>query len=676
VANKLIREVTTTYIAGTPGRAGSPAYCYTRTIRRQVSGGSVGVASTFIPASDLSSGNSIRVNGFAAPVFRQVSPYTDASGNRVTQELSGYNVLRGAPSTTRSPSYTTTEETVCVPAVPAIPSIPAEVVQVGGGPDWRASARSIATITGDGVATFRTKQAPRIIIGFATEDSGANQADIRMGIQMYPVTGGALVVPILNGSREMSAGIANGTYTISLVRVHGRFKVFRNATLIYDAPSQTEQPVFLDAMLYTSDDYIEDPAFAEAVSIVATGSVGIKTQVSDAFGVSGSVGFSGALNLLVDGQAAFSAAGGIGFEAQLLVVGTENLSATGAVGFTATLDLSGLAGGDLTMSRIGMLASDFVTGTSSMAMAAMSVEGYAGEGELEVAGFDKAMTPMLLSALMYTGGLIESETAMAPMAMLASDSVYGGGSVTLNPMAMYADDGFGVANYYGHNEPVEIADTITTDPSIIATWTDGIDLTPEMSIAVVLSGTTIDGVLLDDLNSVSGIIQALVNSGVNLASATQVPFNALAQFAFDIGTGAATRYDNFEFTQFAYTPSGTYAIKPDGVYVLRKGDDDGESRSALVDFGDTAFGVSAKKHIHTMFLGVSGDGTIYVKLSADGKNYKTYRVVGQQPTKRVRTAKGITAREWGTRLEWVDSTDIELDAVEFVLAGSSRRWTR
>jgi len=65
-----------------------------------------------------------------------------------------------------------------------------------------------------------------------------------------------------------------------------------------------------------------------------------------------------------------------------------------------------------------------------------------------------------------------------------------------------------------------------------------------------------------------------------------------------------------------------------------------------------------------------------VKLSADGKDYKTYRVVGQQPTKRVRTAKGITAREWGTRLEWVDSTDIELDAVEFVLAGSSRRWTR
>mgnify|MGYP005851407205 CR=1 FL=1 len=564
MANKLIREVVKTYIPGTPGTPGTPAYCYTRTIQTRVPGSAGSTTSDFISIDDLEANSGVQINGFAVPVLRQLATPDPLTG--AAQEIIDYRVLRGAPS---SPTYTTSTEQVCVPAVPAVQGTPSQVIAEGAGPDWRASARSIDTIVGDGLASFTLNPEPRLIVGFGVTDTGANQGDIEMGARFATENGVTVITPMLDAVQQSNVGTYTAGDVITLLRVHARFKILQNGAVIYDAPSETEEPVFLDAMLYTSSDYVDGPALGDATTITASGSVGLTANTfgdaTGSFGVTGSVGF------------------------------------TGTIGVTEVLGEAVQQGAALTMTPIGMLASDTETSTANLVMTPLTTEGFGGGGQIVVAGANLTFAPMSMSSLMFTGGVITSSTTMASMDLVASDQPYGAAKMTMRRMAMYADDGFGVANYYGHNEPVQLADILLCDPILIASWGDGLGLEPEFSIAAVLSGSIFEGLLLDPQLSLQSFVTALVESGVTLSSATQMPRPDLAQFAFDINTGAATRYEGFEFRDFVRTSQGTFAVKKDGLYKLRKGDDAGEDRSALLDFGEVSFGSSAQKYISTMY---------------------------------------------------------------------------
>lgn len=679
MTNKLVRNVTKKYVAGTPGTAPKPAYCYTRTVTTQTSGGNLGSVGTSSPDTIglVDGGGGTKVNGFVVPIFRQVDPpYVDDAGNLVTQEIVGYTNMRHSPDPVSQPSYTSTTETICEPAVPGIPGTPATVTLQNAGPDWRASARSIKSVAGDATASFNLAISPRAMVGFATNDRGANQADMRMGVFAAKVGGVIVLRPILNGVLGTSFGTMEAGSRLTLIRAAGEFKIAVDGEVEYVTAATTSDPVFLDAMLYTSEDFVDDPVLAAAVSQSVSGSVGLQAALATTTGVAGSVGLAGQVGLVADGEALLQVTGEVGFSATALVTPIEALSISGSVGFSAVLARSEYTGSQLSIGPLSMQASDYVVTNGTVVLPKIQVEGNGGLAEAEVAGADLVLAPLLGSALMYTGGLIESELELPALTMVAADRIYGEGEVTLPTLTVYGDDGFGDPNYYGHNELLRIAAPMYSDPTLLGMWVEGLELQAEMSFAVLVQGSFFEGLLLDPLFSIQDLVNAMVNSGVTLASATTMPNPELAQFAFDAATGAATRYDGFGFSGFVRTDHGTYGIKPDGVYRMREGDDDGAPRSALVDFGADKFGGSVKKHIHTMYIGMNTDGELFVKLSADGSSYKTYRVVGQQPTVRVRTGKGVTAREWSTKLEWVDSTSIELEAVEFVLAGSSRRWTR
>jgi len=669
--NKLIRDVTKEFVPGVPAIPARPAYCYEAPSVGASQAGLGSVGGSSVTEGTPAWGNFTRYNGFIVPIYQTL---TREDGSTY-QVIVGYTSMRGAPSPAFNPVYTAATSTACLPAIAGVPGVPPQVTRQNAGPDWRASARSISKLSGDVTATFNVSPYPHTIVGFGNKDNGPNQGDIKMGVFLATDNGSTFVRPIIDGVEQTSVGSYLPNDKVELTRVHGSFTIRVGGALLYSGLATTEDAVFLDSMLYTEADYVDNPTFVQAQSIPIAGSVGLSPVFSSAFSAIGSVGITGKpVGSLVDGDAALQVTGSVGLAAQSSVIATQNLLVSGSVGLTGVvpsyLDYTSAA---LTLGALAMQAADYAVTNGVIVLPTVAMEAYGGTAGATVAGGDEVLPKLVTTGVMYTGGLITGGLNLGGLSALASENTYAGVAVTLTAMLCYGDDGFGVPNYYGHNDDLQMSSFIDGDPTIVAIWQDGLDIEPSMTLAVVANGSMFDGLLLDESLSVEDIVNALIESGVNLSTATRVPLADMQQLAFNIATGAATRYDNFEFTQFVRTDEGTFGIKKDGVYRLREGDDAGNDRTALVDFGATAFGTSKIKHIHNIYLGLSGDGTVYVKLKDDGNNERTYRVSGSTPSRKVNPGKNRKGREWSVRLEWVDSTAIELESVEFVIAGSGTR---
>ena len=62
-----------------------------------------------------------------------------------------------------------------------------------------------------------------------------------------------------------------------------------------------------------------------------------------------------------------------------------------------------------------------------------------------------------------------------------------------------------------------------------------------------------------------------------------------------------------------------------------------------------------------------------VTASGDDGREQSYRAVDRGGMLRAKTAKGVKARHWTTRLEIVDATELELDRIEWLMPISARR---
>lgn len=649
MANKLVRLVTKQYVPAVRAVPPSPPRCYTRTTGGQRLGsvGGAGTLSSSAPSSG--SGLGTRHNGFMQPIYRQVPAYVDEDGNVITQELVGYTPVRFSPNPEVQPQYSSNTVTVCTPGAPGVQGSPAQVVTQGEGPDWRASARSIQVSSGDVTASFNVNDRPRAIVGFATRDTGPNQNDIRMGVAFISTGATSQVAPILDGVAQPVVAPFTSGARVSLSRVGSRFFIALDGTLVYATDATTSDPVTLDAMLYTSSDAVYDPEFSTPTVTAVYGSVGF------------SMGLIG--------------------EPLVLSVGFSGVVKTGVVSVDGSpvpggIDNSDLNSAGIVIGPLYFSGSDKAYTAGQVVLSSLVTDASGGELSQAVAGAEVVLASVQAYGTMLSGGNIDAALELQPLAVLGADRSYAEGRFVLPALATYGDDGFGIPNYYGHNDSLRLTAPIYTDPSLFASMYETLELETEVSFATLLSGSVMEALILDPSVTVADFLAALIESGINLSSATQMPDPTSAQYAFNALTGAATRYSDFGFTQFVRAGGTTYAVKPDGLYRLRPGDDAGERRSALVDFGAMSFGVTQRKNIETMYLGVSTDGTVYAKLKADDGEDKTYRVIQREPTMRVRTGKGITAREWTLKLEVIDASHAELGRVDFVVGASVRRWTR
>lgn len=207
----------------------------------------------------------------------------------------------------------------------------------------------------------------------------------------------------------------------------------------------------------------------------------------------------------------------------------------------------------------------------------------------------------------------------------------------------------------------------------VVSLAEGLELTDAFELYYFHDAELEEGADFTDEYTLAEVIAQLIEEGVQITnSLPQQDLDAL-QYAVNTASGALTTYRNFGFTSFWRLGDATYAVRPGGLYKLRRGDDAGEIAGGIIDFGDHDFGTAERKNVDSLYLGMSNTGEVYARLTDDngGENY--YQVVQTEPTARVIAGRGVLARRYGLRLDIVDTSEFELDNIEFSVGVSVRR---
>jgi hypothetical protein len=170
--------------------------------------------------------------------------------------------------------------------------------------------------------------------------------------------------------------------------------------------------------------------------------------------------------------------------------------------------------------------------------------------------------------------------------------------------------------------------------------------------------------------TLDAVMQTLLRVGFDVP----VYGSPAAVWVVDMETGASTRYANFNFNSFGSFDGRQLAAGEDGIYLLGGDDDDGDLIQGMIDFGRHDFGTSKLKRVPTAYIGVASNGSLVLKVIANGEEY-IYTARDSDETamiQRVDIGKGIVASYFDFEL-YGNGATFDLSSIEFASIPSDRR---
>lgn len=546
---------------------------------------------------------------------------TDANGQTVL--VSGWQQVYDTVVTTQQ---------VCYPGAPAIPAVPSSLTYssiVG----WNGGGRSIYPLTGAGFFDFKLSSSPLgIVVGLSAGDVSTLPSEPTHAFYVH----GTTVDVMESGVTVVTAPTAYDTAKPLRIARYGAQVTYQYDGWSYTSGVLSDGPVYLDAAIYASGDFVYDPV----------------------------VGQTGALALILPPLTVMAGEGA--YATADLRLPALNLVATGTTGQVGSIALN--------IGRVDVWAADHRTGEGRVTLPALTAYSEGGYPAPQLIYAGLAIPPQVVVARGMTGEVGSAAITLPTVQVWGADHRTGEGRVTLKPQRLFglttpAVD-FGLAS----NGALLLSGAVLAYSSPVATIRSGIQFAPSVAAerlveALIQSAIALSG----DVTGYRQLVEA-ITSGLLLGGWAGSPA-AAQQYAVNVLTKALTTYAGFDFTAFARTSGDVYAAKADGIYRLRAGDDDGQPISAAVDFGTTDFGTPNTKTVGTVFLGLDTDGDVTVTLGSDGVE-RSYGAIHRGPMTRINGAKGVTARQWNLRLDVADATTLRLDTLEQLVAVSTRRWTR
>lgn len=200
-----------------------------------------------------------------------------------------------------------------------------------------------------------------------------------------------------------------------------------------------------------------------------------------------------------------------------------------------------------------------------------------------------------------------------------------------------------------------VIEDILMDESLLATMAfrntllDAVDVADtvvgSMLIDVVLSDTT----GISDAASASAVLEQLLEEEVSFGLGLTFDDEEFLGLVVNTKSLALTKYTGYNFNSYAKIGERYYGAGADGIYLLEGEDDAGtdivaKARTAVFDFG-SAF----QKRVPRAYLGIRGDGEVYLKTILDEDDEKWYRVQAVESTfknRRVKLGRGTEASYW------------------------------
>jgi hypothetical protein len=629
VANRLTKLGKVTYVPGVQGRQAVPAYC--TEVKVDQSGTRAGGGG----ASYSSSGGGGKSTVKVIPV---IDPFSGAIVGYEVQ-ISGGNGGGGGSGLTGAPQAVSTK--VCYPAVTAIAAVPSRVLTEGVS-GWNGGASSNVLHAGDILASFKLPTHPvGIVIGFAAADLSTSFAE---ATHAFFVHAGAVDI-IERGATVFNFDAIDLTLqpTFYLLRQNNAV-TYHVAGQTYKSAVQSGGAVVLDASLYSTGDYIDDPVF----EVLTAGNMPPVPQ-------------TGEFDWYLPSLAALLGGAYAALELKLpQLFSTIAATQTGITSFAWSLPtLDAIFGRAYT--RVEWV----------LPLPTISLEG--GYPIVAASGFNWILPPLQFNALMFSGGLLRFWWDLPALAALIADRPYAAMSGALAAMTGYLDDG--PRDGYGVMENLELLDFVVVQPIVFMVVYDGLEFADNASIVLLYDRAVYDGLALTDSATPSMIIEAMVRDGLAIGDSIEREREAL-QYAVNIATGALTSYQNFDFLGFVKTNNAMYGYRADGLYAIGAATDDGALLDALLDLGAIDPGTNLKQRMEGAFLGLSTDGAAFLRLVGDDGQEWLYSIDQHADAARAKFGRGLQSREWRVSLHLTDASTVDLQSIEFLVHTAVRRWKR
>jgi len=182
--------------------------------------------------------------------------------------------------------------------------------------------------------------------------------------------------------------------------------------------------------------------------------------------------------------------------------------------------------------------------------------------------------------------------------------------------------------------------------------------------------------------TVSGTYLASLLSGLSGVSAQSLSINSLPDlqdsgvvWVVNMNTQASGQYEQYGFNSFFERSGAFYGVAGNGIYKLEGATDSGAAIKALADLGRSNFGVTERKSVPDVYIGVSSTAKMVLKVISDGGTYY-YEAQGNSTdmqNQRFILGKGLRAAYWQLVVENSDGCDFSLASIEFKPIRLSRR---
>lgn len=284
------------------------------------------------------------------------------------------------------------------------------------------------------------------------------------------------------------------------------------------------------------------------------------------------------------------------------------------------------------------------------------------------------MPPLAPQFSGLTGEIGGFTLTMEPLDMLAADHDYGAMRLTLPPIE--AD--FDATEGNGHASMASIGNfsaDIKANKFLIVTMTSQGVIVTAMEASIHLSAEMLSTATMTSLWSLESIQQAIMRSVAYASSITGVPGGDMETWVINMESLGSTSYSAYAFNSYATIAGRHYGASSAGLFELAGDTDDGDPIRAGFSPGKLDFGTSAKKTVDAVYVGMSANGNLFIKLEAEGQTlvYKTDTFSDEMKQQRVQLGRGLRTSYVTPYIYNEDGQDFEIDSLEFMVVPLTKK---
>lgn len=367
----------------------------------------------------------------------------------------------------------------------------------------------------------------------------------------------------------------------------------------------------------------------------------------------------------VDGVAALASVGEVSATTSVMRRGVATLEAVATIVPTE--------GASASFETLTGLSSDHVYGTASTSLEALYGAASDPVALPSYAVSTAYFSPLAGDAEMLTGEIGQGDVSFVGLMGLSSNKPYAASTFTLPYLVGFANDGYGpnearwreyIGTYSGAVADAEISWPMTSTVTV----TDSV--TPALiRIAEIISTLTATGAITSTAYYNGNIVVT-----ARFASELTLP-DTVVTWVFNANTGAASRYDGFEFNSFFTHNEQHYGVTSGGIYLLSGETDNAVWIDAFILSGKDDFGDSLLKRVPYAYIGGTATAGLDLVTHTDGDVTYTYPVESGETlqTLRATIGKGLRARYWQFELRNVEGGDFIIDTFDAMPVKQSRR---